>query len=280
MKILPLSVNNFARKCMIAVALTCPAKISRHVIKEFPKCNIEYFHPINKSFAEPKLTVVADTNFLGGIIHRYDDKSVQIIKNRIIKKVSKADYVLPIENNSNVYLETFGMFNANRPMGRRRSRPHLGLDIFVSPYSKKPQIPVEVRSPIDGIVISRKQARKSDNLISNAVTVLGIDGNRYSFDHLARETDYETHIPLPKLGAALKKGDKIGYVGATGETTLWHLHFIVMTDKKLAEQKASQYWQELAKQSKYCSLKGQVNPLDKNEAGIIAELLSNYKKSR
>ena len=272
------SLNRTARTCVLACAMLAPMKAAKDTPKELPKVCIEYFHTVKKVLPEPKLKVLTDTNFLGGIVQRYDDKSVEVIKSRILKQVSVADYVLPIANAKNVYLEKFGMYMANRPRGKR-TRPHLGLDIFVSPYSRKPATPVVIRSPIDGIVISRKTARPNDNLIANTVTILGIDGRRYAFDHLARPEDYPNPVELPKLGAALKKGDKIGYVGSTGETTLWHLHFVVMTDEKLAEQQSSKFWREFAAQSNYTTLKGQVDPLDEKEAGPIAKLLKKYRGS-
>ena len=271
------SLNRTARTCVLACAMLAPAKTAKDAPKELPKVCIEYFNMTKKVLPESKLKVVTDTNFLGGIVQRYDDKSVEVIKNRILKEVSIADYVLPIENARNVYLEKFGMYMADRPLGKRK-RPHLGLDIFVSPYSRKPDTPVVIRTPIDGIVISRKSARPTDNLISNTVTILGIDGRRYAFDHMARHEDYPNPNELPNLGVALKKGDKIGYVGNTGETTMWHLHFVVMTDEKLAEQQSSKFWRELAAKSKYTTLKGQVNPLDEKEAGPIAKLLGKYRR--
>ena len=270
-------VGRVARRCMVALALACPAKTANEIPQLVPKTCMEYFHSIPKPKPEKVLKIISDTNFAGGITRKYDEESVQIIKNKILKTVSIRDYTLPIENAKNVYLEAFGMYMAKRPEGKK-IRPHLGLDIFVTPFSRKPKTPIEVLCPIDGIVISRKVARKTDNVISNTITVLGIDGRRYAFDHLARETDYPTSIPLPKLGSALKKGDKIGYVGKTGETTMWHLHFVVMTDEQLAVQKSSKFWLNLEKNSKYCTLKGQVNPLDENEAGAIAILLGKYRR--
>lgn len=66
-------------------------------------------------------------------------------------------------------------------------------------------------------------------------------------------------------------------MGSTGETTMWHLHLIVMTDEQLAKQQKSKFWQELAQKTEYCRLTGQVNPLDENSAGKIAKILSEYR---
>lgn len=222
------------------------------------------------------LKIIKTVNFKGGVTHKFDSASVEVLKNRIKRPEKLINYKAPIENSKNVYLEPFGMFFADRPIGRD-VRPHLGLDIFVSPYSRKPKTPVIIQAPLDGVVISYKKARENDNVISNAVTMLGVDGRKYSFDHLARTTDYNDSIPLPKVGTILKAGDKIGYVGATGETTMWHLHLIVMTDKQLEAQKQSHFWQTLSQKTGYCSLSGQVNPLDEKKAGPIAKLLNQYR---
>ncbi len=222
------------------------------------------------------LKIVSDTNFVGGITHHFDEKSVAILKKRILKPDSLIKFKAPIENANNVYLDPFGMFFAQRP-GGKTIRPHLGLDIFVSPYSRKPKEPVIVQAPVDGVVISHKFARKGDNLVSNTLTILGVDGRRYAFDHLARPEDYPNPIKMPIVGTIVKTGDKLGYVGATGETTLWHTHLVVMTDEKLAKQQNSRFWLEYSQRTGYCNLKGQVNPLDKKEAGPIADLLNEYR---
>ena len=215
-----------------------------------------------------------DTNFVGGISHRFTEESVQKLKNRISRPKSFITYQSPIEINKNTYTEPFGYFFASRPSEDGNFRPHLGLDIFTTPLAVKPKKPVKVFAPIDGVIISSKKANENDNIVANAVTLLGVDGRRYSFDHLARPTDYDTFIELPKLGKVMRAGDEIGYVGATGETVMWHLHLVVATDEQLEKQNKSELWQKLANYSGYCKLSGQVNPLDKDEAGPIAEILS------
>ena len=222
------------------------------------------------------LKIVADTNFVGGVSHRFDDESVQKLKERIYKPDSLLEYIAPIEKKSNIYLEPFGYYFANRPNGNKK-RPHMGLDIFVSKLSRKPKKPVLIQAPVDGVVISHKRAREKDNLIGNSIVLLGRDGRRYGFDHMARARDYRDSIPMPTVGTILHAGDSIGYVGATGETVMWHLHFTVMTDEALDTQRESDYWKKLAAQSGYSEAKGQVNPLNREEAGPIADILSKYR---
>lgn len=278
MKISP--VKYMSRKIiplMAAVSSCIPLKTAQNIYREtFPVTITQVIkEPLSKKVLQG-LKIVSDTNHVGGITHRFDDKSLKILKARIMQPENLIKYKAPIENARNVYLEPFGMFFANRP-GGNIIRPHLGLDIFVSPYSRKPQTPVIVQAPIDGVVISHKFANKDNNLVSNALTILGVDGRRYAFDHLARPEDYPNPIKMPTVGSIVKAGDKLGYVGATGETTMWHTHFVVMTDEKLIKQTQSKFWQEYCLKTNYCKLSGQVNPLDSTEAGPIANKLNEYK---
>ena len=263
---------------LTTVAMAFPIKTANstmHVATQAQDRFVSLVNKINPSDLKG-LKVVKEVNFKGGVVHKFDSVSVEKLKKRIKRPENLITYKAPIENAKNIYLEPFGMFFADRPAGRN-VRPHLGLDIFVSPYSRKPEKPIVIQAPLDGVVISSKRARKGDNVISNAFTLLGVDGRRYSFDHLARATDYNDSIPFPTVGKILKAGDKVGYVGATGETSLWHLHLIVMTDNQLVAQKQSHFWTTLAGKTGYCKLLGQVNPLDAKKAGPIAKFLNEYR---
>ena len=263
---------------LTAVSCAVPLKCADSTIKSISKCPNTFVSVLNKPNLKDLdgLRIIKSVNFRGGVSYIFDFPSVKILKKRIKRPDSLINYIAPIENKNNVYLEPFGMFSADRQSGNI-VRPHLGLDIFVSPYSRKPKEPVLISAPIDGVVISHKRARKDDNIISNSITMLGVDGRRYAFDHLARSSDYEDSIPLPVVGTILNKGDKIGYVGSTGETTMWHLHFVVMTDEQLEKQQNSEYWKNLENISGYCKLTGQVNPLDEKSAGPIAKILRKYR---
>lgn len=242
--------------------------------------------PIERNaFNKTALTVAKDityglkkervVNFKGGVIERFDSASVEELKRRIANDTSKViKYCFPLKGAKKPYTEPFGHFLANRPEGRK----HLGLDIFVTPYARKPKEPVTIVAPIDGIVVSNKFARPEDNVIANSISILGVDGRKYAFDHMARGTEYADSIVRPKVGQKVKMGTPLGYVGSTGETSLYHLHLVVMTDKQLAFQKQSKMWQDMAKHSQYSSLQGQVNPLSKNDAGGIADVLNNALK--
>lgn len=229
---------------------------------------------LDSNFKE--LKIIEDINFEGGKTFRFDEMSVEKLKKMIISPSQTISYMAPIENAPNVYLDSFGLFGAKRPKGR----PHMGLDIFVSKFGRKPSTPVQIHAPIDGIVIAIKKANDNNNKISNAVTILGIDGRKYAFDHMARKKDYPNHpeIIMPKVGTRIKKGDVLGYVGHTGETSLWHLHLIVMTEESLKQQLADPKWIELSQKSNYTVLRGQVDPLSKADAGDIADELNQYNK--
>lgn len=285
MKILSLT-NNFNRRIIpliTAIGLMVPAKTAQEahiVLPDFARVTSLILHDATNTLNAKVLQglqVVCDTNFRGGITHCFDEASVKTLKMRILKPEAEIDYKAPIENAKNVYIDPFGMFFAKRPDGKK-IRPHLGLDIFVSPYSRKPKTPVTVQAPLDGVVIAHKRARQKDNVISNAVVMLGVDGRKYSFDHLARPTDYKDSIALPTVGKILKAGEPIGYVGSTGETTMWHLHFSVMTEEMLEKQMKDKYWLEMAAQTKYCPLRGQVDPLNFEDAGPVANLLNEYRR--
>ena len=84
-----------------------------------PKTPSVYYMPATTNCISPQdlngLKVVADTNFVGGVSHRFDEESVQKLKARIQKPDSLLEYKAPIENSKNIYLEPFGYFFANRP---------------------------------------------------------------------------------------------------------------------------------------------------------------------
>ena len=278
MKVYSSVFNKVLYPLLTVAALSVPLRTAKEECTNFSKIPV-YAYTKPNTITEKDLeglSITSTTNFLGGISYHFDEESVQILKDRIYKPDSLLEYKAPIENAENVYLEPFGYFFANRPNGDKK-RPHMGLDIFVSPYAKKPKEPVLIQAPVDGVIISHKRARKEDNLIANCVVLLGRDGRRYAFDHIARPEDYTDSIPMPTVGTIVKSGDPIGYVGSTGETTMWHCHLMIRTDEAKEYQMKNKFWQTLASQAKYSSIRGQVNPLNPKEAGPIAYKLSEYR---
>lgn len=265
------AIKNIYTPILVSVLSCCPIKTANNVVRQYGDtfCKTTFTSKITED-----LKVEKYVNFVGGVSTRFDSASVQKLKQRILKPQNKISYCFPLKGTTTEYTEPFGAFMAKRPGGR----PHLGLDIFTTPYAKKPKEPVTIVSPVEGYVISQKHARKEDNVISNAITILGVDGRRYSFDHMARGTDYQDAIPMPRLGAHVSKGTPLGYMGSTGETTLWHLHLYVMTDEKLAYQLKSKQWLDYAAKSQYSQLRGQVDPLNRKEAGPIADILNERLK--
>ena len=281
MKISASTFNKILYPLLTVAALSVPIKTAKEDVIKFTDGPV--YTDYKPDILTPKvlegLKITSTTNFLGGVSYHFDEESEQKLKERIYKPDSLLEYKAPIENSANVYLEPFGYFFANRPNGNKK-RPHMGLDIFVSPYSRKPKDPVTVQAPVDGVVISHKRARQEDNVISNCVVLLGRDGRRYAFDHLARPEDYPDSVKMPTVGTILNAGDPIGYVGATGETTMWHCHLMIRTDEAYKVQQNSKYWRTLESQAKYTTIRGQVNPLNPKDAGPIAYKLSEYRGGR
>lgn len=268
------AIKKFTLPAVISMLTLYPVKTGKSLLRELPQDTFkkELINKIDTLTTGLKTEVV--TNFKGGVITRFDSASVQKLKTRISRPPELISYCFPLKNAERIYTEPCGAFMAERPQGR----PHLGLDIFTTPYARKPKTPVTIISPVDGIVISTKHARKEDNVIANSLTILGVDGRRYAFDHMARGTDYPDSIPMPKLGDRIVKGTPLGYMGCTGETVMWHLHLCVMTDEQLAKQLKSKNWLNISAQSQYSSLRGQVNPRDKKDAGPIADELNKILK--
>ena len=273
-----MKLRKLAAPIIVTLGMMTPLKTVQHapitpICDTFERTcqvdNLTKAYELAKTFEQKN-----DTNFVGGITRTFSKENIEKLKETIKTPTTIEDYAEPIANTKNVYLEPFGMFFAKRPGGR----PHLGLDIFVSKYAKKPKEPVAITAPIDGIVISNKKANPNDNIVANCVSLLGKDGIKYSFDHLARPTDYKTSVPMPELGSILHKGDTIGYVGSTGETSLWHLHLSIETKEQLEKQLQSKMWQKVSEFGSYSQLKGQVDPLNIKEAGLISKRLNNYKK--
>ena len=243
--------------------------------------------PAGKSKIEPvkkftllgakDLQIVKETTPEGAVIMKLDEASIQKMKNNPNFKQTdaQAKFKAPIEQAPSLRLEKFGYYFQNRPNGNKK-RPHLGLDIWVTDYSKKPASPVLITSPIEGIVIS-EQHSTPDNKIGNTLIILGRDGRRYAFKHMANSSDYSTSVAMPKVGSYINLGDKLGYVGATGNTAMWHLHFEVMTDEAKKKQEKDPNWQKASSESQYVEIRGNVNPLDRKEAGPIADILNHYK---
>lgn len=263
---------------LITIGLMSPVKTVQHVPLT-PVCDtferVCHTDNLSKAFELAKtFELKNDTNFVGGITKTYSKENIDRLREVIKTPTTPEDYIAPVENTKDVYLEPFGMFFAKRPGGR----PHLGLDIFASKYARKPKQPVVITAPVDGIVISNKKANPDNNIVANCVGLLGKDGRKYCFDHLARPTDYKTSIPMPEVGTLLHKGDTIGYIGSTGETSLWHLHLGIETEEQLEKQQKSKMWKKVSEHGNYSRLKGQVDPLNENEAGFIAKRLNEYSK--
>jgi len=214
-------------------------------------------------------------NMRGGATKTYTDSSLEILKERILDRNIHAKYSFPIDTAYKPYISNWGVFGA--PRG---NRPHLGIDIYTTKAGKKPKEPVAVLSPIDGIVISQKKSLPKNKIIGNITKIMGVDGKIYTFDHMAKASDYPNYreIPLKNVGAIAKTNDTLGIVGNTGETAVWHLHLSVQDLDVKKQQAKNPAWQELYHRFKdFAKPEGQVDPLDSTKAGKITQILKTYK---
>ena len=240
--------------------------IPRHIV---PK--------LNKSLTKG-LKIVENINIRGGVTHCYNDSSMLVLQKRLLNTGIKGQYTCPIDTAIKPYIPSTGQFGSIRPAGRT----HLGIDIYPRLYGRKPKKPVAVVSATDGIAVSVKKSPQNDpnNLIANNIKIMAPDGKIYSYDHLGRREDYKgaKYTELKEIGSIIHAGDTLGTVGHTGETAVWHLHFSVEDLNIKKEQEHSTLWKDLHKRySVYATPRGQIDPLDKEKAGTIADFLNLYR---
>lgn len=106
-----------------------------------------------------------------------------------------------------------------RKLSRGFSSGHNGLDIVDDPYTDADNVPIYAFA---------------DGIVSRAVTMAKNEGNTIRIKHGQLfgngkyiETKYlhMKYAPTLKEGSSVKKGDVIGYIGTTGNSTGPHLHF-------------------------------------------------------
>jgi murein DD-endopeptidase MepM/ murein hydrolase activator NlpD len=215
-------------------------------------------------------------NDKGGFAYSYNDSSLEVLRTRMLNKHAKPTYSLPLDSQLKPYVGDNGHFGSPRPLGR----PHLGVDIYASLYGRKPKTPIPIHSVVEGIVVYSKKANDNDNKEPNLVKVMGYDGRVYGYNHMAKASDYKNYKPVavPKLGTFVSTKDTLGYVGATGETDVWHLHFTVNDLDAKKHQQKNPIWQKLYKKYKgYATPLGQVDPLDSIKGGPVAKILHKYR---
>ena len=94
---------------------------------------------------------------------------------------------------------------------RSGGRTHQGVDILAS--SGTALFAVQTGT------ITRKRADSSGSLAGNALWLTAPDGTYFFYAHLSGFADGIVE------GSAVNAGDVIGYVGATGNASIPHLHF-------------------------------------------------------
>lgn len=281
MNINKISIQSFSKLkrnvkiAAIFLTSSLPTKINNDQFVKMPK---QIVHEVSLSSLTKGLDVVEEVNCRGGVTKRFSDSSLNVLKNRLLSSNFNVTYTYPIDTSVKPYIPSTGQFGSLRP----QNRPHLGVDIYPRLYGRKPKQPVAVLSATDGIVVSVKKSPQKDpqNLIANNIKIMSPDGKIYSYDHLGRPEDYvgAKYTELKPLGAVVNAGDTLGTVGRTGETAVWHLHFGVSDLDAKQEQLKNPTWKKLFKDySVYATPSGQVDPLDVNKAGDIADILNVYK---
>lgn len=279
------NLKHTAKIALTAALLSAPAKVAQDSFVKMLPSSIE----ILQSSMLPKrveqvqmsmenFTQITVINERGGISHTYGLEDLKKIQNIVQSSKIKTSYVFPIDSALHPYIPSTGQFGSPRPAGRA----HLGVDIYPRLYGRKPDKPVYVRSATDGFIVSAKKSPEKDpkNLIANNIKIMSPDGKIYSYDHLARPEDYkkDKYFPLKKTGEYVKAGDTIGIVGRTGETAVWHLHLGVEDLAEMDRQLNNEQWQKLHKKyGVYAVPRGQIDPLNKQKAGVISDILNQYK---
>ncbi|MBS4760485.1 MAG: M23 family metallopeptidase [Clostridium sp.] len=271
----PNKIKQTAKAALIAMVSAFPLQTAQD---QFVKLAKETPVSTTMSTITKGLDIVQNINCRGGVTHCFSDSSMIVLKKRLTSSNIKTVYKLPVDTAIKPYIPSTGQFGSIRP----QNRPHLGIDIYPRLYGRKPKEPVAVMSATNGIVVSVKKSPKKDpkNLIANNIKIMSPDGKIYSYDHLGRPEDYKNakFTELKNIGDIVQAGDTIGTIGKTGETEVWHLHFGVCDLDVQKMQKKNPTWLMLFKNNTvYATPMGQIDPLNKEKAGKISEVLGLYK---
>ncbi len=114
--------------------------------------------------------------------------------------------LFPIAEPQNWYFDD--TWYASRDNGARR---HTGTDINAAEGTG-------LLACVDGIIHDAGDGEGTGNYI----VVTGADGTQYHYYHMVQP-------PTLKAGDIVQKGDVVGYVGNTGNSTANHLHFTIIT---------------------------------------------------
>lgn len=165
-----------------------------------PKDPLDYFYSMPEDGNHPALMNLFTYAYLSTI---YDN---QMNVRDGIGEPELEPLLFPIENPSNYYYDD--TWYADRDGGARR---HTGTDINAPEGTS-------LLACVDGTI-------KDAGLFGGAgnyIVVEGSDGTQYHYYHMVEP-------PTLTIGATVRAGDVVGYVGNTGNSTANHLHFTIIT---------------------------------------------------
>ncbi len=176
-----------------------------------PLSNVDFFMGVD-SIPDSDIVLYADRK-----IRKAGESAENVERNfaRIMEVVQDSGFVMPPMTNP---LGNFSFAQTGASVGDRInpfykvSVRHNGLDMIA--HSGEP-----VHAAADGTVVNVIRSRKG---LGNVVEIDHGNGYLTRYAHLA---DVEV-----RKGRALKKGDRIGYVGVSGNSFAPHLHYEVMRD--------------------------------------------------
>lgn len=128
--------------------------------------------------------------------------------------------------------------------GARTYNGHMGTDFFTAPFwwKKMDENAVEVIAAADGIIVA-KQASKADRVCANcptgapascyewnAIYMQHADGSIAMYGHMKQNS-----LTTKGIGDAVAKGEFLGIVGSSGNSSGPHLHFEVWKDNSFTE---------------------------------------------
>ena len=123
--------------------------------------------------------------------------------------------------------------------GKRTYNGHLGTDIFTAPFwwKKMDENSVEIIAAADGIIIDKGRIREDTSCAMcpvgapnscfswNGVYLQHADGSLAMYGHMKKNSPTSKNI-----GDVVKKGEYLGIVGSSGNSSGPHLHFELWTD--------------------------------------------------
>lgn len=128
--------------------------------------------------------------------------------------------------------------------GTRTYKNHKGTDFFTAPFwwRKMDEDAVEIIAAADGIIIYKDGSQDDKNCVNcaddapascfywNAVYVQHADGTIAFYGHMKKNS-----LTTKKVGETVRKGEFLGIVGSSGNSSGPHLHFEIWNNENFTE---------------------------------------------